>query len=529
MGIETAILAGSTLLAGGASALSASSAAKKAANASQYATDQSVALQRDILDTIQGNTATQRQVGNAALTVLAQRYGLTLPEVQAAARAVGVEVPQDNSSGVPGFGGSSSAGNWDAYLQADPGIAQEFGRLSEGRKQALGVNSLQDFAKWHWETTGQNEQGRLNPYTGVRVGETPPPAPTQTAAPDTTPQTQPPTTQAATTQTQPTGAAPSAASVDKDGYYTAPRPTLPQAPTYTPPTLAPAPRYTAPTLSAAPTYTAPEYRETQVAPLDISLGSYQQSPDYQFQLSEGNKNILGTYSQLGALESGAALKALQEFGQNLALGDYNQWRGYTTDQYNTNRNYVANRDDAYNSAAINNAQFGANLANNQWQYGNTFNQNNAQFGANLDNDQWKYQGAYDQSNALAAYNAANNAYQYGTTMQQNMYNSDRDYATNRYDQNTNALLSLAGVGQNATGQYNNALTNSGTAIGNAYFGNAQNQGNAAMASAGQLNNFLSQGVNALAYYYGGQNPTGSYQQAPLKGGSSSQAVNYGYG
>lgn len=102
----------------------------------------------------------------------------------------------------------------------------------------------------------------------------------------------------------------------------APTPNAPANPTYGP-TIAPR------TVGVRPT----------AAPLDISVGNYQKSPDYDFQLSEGNRNILAQKAALGGLESGSAMKALQKYGQDVALGDYNQWRGYTTQQYNTDRDF----------------------------------------------------------------------------------------------------------------------------------------------------------------------------------------------
>lgn len=262
--------------------------------------------------------------------------------------------------------------------------------------------------------------------------------------------------------------------VDSQGNYTATRPTVQAAPTYT-----------APTLGAAPTYQAPAYRETQVAPLDVSLGNYQQSPDYQFQLDEGNKNIVNNAAVTGTLASGAALKALQKYGQDLALGDYSQWRNYATNQYNTDRANTQGRDDAANA-------FGTTQANNQYAAAN----NAYQFGAN-----------YNANNALNAYNAANSAYQYGTNLSQTNYNSDRDYATGQYNANTNALLGLAGQGASATGATNNAIGQNANALSNLYTSNANTQGNAQLANAGLVNSALGTGVNALAYYYGNQGGT----------------------
>lgn len=50
------------------------------------------------------------------------------------------------------------------------------------------------------------------------------------------------------------------------------------------------------------------------------------SPDYQFRLNEGNRNILGGAAATGGLQSGDTLKALQSYGQNMASGEFgNYW------------------------------------------------------------------------------------------------------------------------------------------------------------------------------------------------------------
>lgn len=112
--------------------------------------------------------------------------------------------------------------------------------------------------------------------------------------------------------------------------------TLPETPAQTP----------APTTQGNPTYgpqvaPRPVMSRPAAPTLDVSIGNYQQSPDYEFQLSEGNRNILAQKSRLGGLESGDALKDLQKYGQDVALGDYSQWRGYETGQ----RNFEASRGD----------------------------------------------------------------------------------------------------------------------------------------------------------------------------------------
>jgi hypothetical protein len=337
--------------------------------------------------------------------------------------------------------------NWDALLASRPDLAAAVKDPNSGLNGSTDQEKLQDWYTRYGKDSGVD----LPTYTAEDVPAT------------------------------------TASTVDSQGNYTVSRPTVGTAPTYQ-----------APTLGAAPTYQTPTYRETQVAPLDVSLSSYQQSPDYQFQLDEGNKNITNNAAVSGTLQSGAALKALQKYGQDLALGDYNQWRDYATNQYNTNRSNVQSQDSAANS-------FNTTQANNQYAAAN----NAYQFGAN-----------YAANNALNSYNAANSAYQYGANLAQNNYTSDRDYATGQYNANTNALLGLAGQGASATGAINNAIGSNASALSNIYTNNANTQGNASLANAGLVNSALGTGVNALAYYYGNK---GSNTTTPT---ASSQYYNY---
>ena len=79
-------------------------------------------------------------------------------------------------------------------------------------------------------------------------------------------------------------------------------------------------------------YTAP-------TPFSYSLSDYTQSPAYQAQLAQGINAIQSTQAARGALGSGATLKALQTFGQNLALQDFQNERAFAAGQYNTDRNF----------------------------------------------------------------------------------------------------------------------------------------------------------------------------------------------
>lgn len=428
IGTAAAILAAAAVAAT-AGAVTSNHAVNSAAQSSQNATDAAAAASNQALATQQANTAVARQNGDLASNALAARLGLTAPAAAGAAPAVA----GSNAGAV----GATPQYDIAAFETANPDLVQEATRVTTDGE----FPSKEAYYQWHDQNYPQ-ENRNLQQYV--------------VATPATTPATTPDTPATPTTPVGPQ----SPANLDQTGTYTAPRPAV----------------------GPAPPYTAPAYRETAVAPLDVSLSSYQQSPDYNFQLDQGNRNILANASATGGLESGAALKALQTFGQNLALGDYSQWRNYATGQYNTDRSYTANRDDAANA-------FNTTQANN-------------------------------------TFNAANGTYQFGTTLGQNEYNSDRDYLTGQYNTGTNALLSLAGYGQNATNASNNALGQNATNLSNGYFSNASNQGNAALAGAGQTNNLLSNSTNALAYYYGRQGTTGATNAlAPV---ADTAAISYGY-
>jgi hypothetical protein len=55
------------------------------------------------------------------------------------------------------------------------------------------------------------------------------------------------------------------------------------------------------------------------------MAGYRESPGYQFQLGEGTRAIENSAAARGGLNSGATLKALTSYGQNLADSDYQQY------------------------------------------------------------------------------------------------------------------------------------------------------------------------------------------------------------
>lgn len=65
-----------------------------------------------------------------------------------------------------------------------------------------------------------------------------------------------------------------------------------------------------------------EYANRVLSPFDQQFASYQQSPAYQFGLSEGMKGIQALASSQGSLNSGATMKAMQRYATDYAAHHY---------------------------------------------------------------------------------------------------------------------------------------------------------------------------------------------------------------
>lgn len=157
-----------------------------------------------------------------------------------------------------------------AYLAANPDVAAEFSRLSPNNlKNNLGVSTPEQFAQWHYNQYGQYEGRPSSPS-----------APVQQAA-------------------APVEQAPAAGQNALTGSYgnTA-------DPTWTPP----------------PAFT-------------FDINSFKDNPAYKFAQEEGSGQVLASNSATGSLQSGAALKALQDRGQKTAYNFYDQERDQAYGQY----------------------------------------------------------------------------------------------------------------------------------------------------------------------------------------------------
>jgi hypothetical protein len=113
--------------------------------------------------------------------------------------------------------------------------------------------------------------------------------------------------------------------------------------------------------TADPTWTAPD-------PFSFDINSFVDNPAYRFAQEQGSGQVMANSAATGALQSGAALKALQDRGQKTAYGffdqerdaAYGQWLDkYKIDRanYESDRSYLTGRydsgvDDLYNFTGL---------------------------------------------------------------------------------------------------------------------------------------------------------------------------------
>lgn len=100
--------------------------------------------------------------------------------------------------------------------------------------------------------------------------------------------------------------------------------------------------------TANPTWTAPTAPAAYTPPpaFTYTASDYKASPAYQWQQDQAQKAILSSAGATGALQSGAALKELQDRAEQIALQDFNNERGFAANQYAGNRqfDYGVSRD-----------------------------------------------------------------------------------------------------------------------------------------------------------------------------------------
>lgn len=106
-------------------------------------------------------------------------------------------------------------------------------------------------------------------------------------------------------------------------------------------------------LSPQSTYTPPSYTAPEFS---FDINSFKDNPAYKFALEQGSGQVMANASATGALNSGAALKALQDRGQKTgynfyanerdsAYNRFNQDRSFGRGVYESDRNYNTGRQD----------------------------------------------------------------------------------------------------------------------------------------------------------------------------------------
>lgn len=124
----------------------------------------------------------------------------------------------------------------------------------------------------------------------------------------------------------------------------------------------------------APVYASPATAEGGVTPYQNAFQNYLGSTGYQFQVDQGNQAINQGYAAKGSLQSGAALKALQTYGQNTATGFFKDYLGLLGNQQgvglNGARAVAGVGGDYVNSVSSNNNAAGSAAANSALAQGN---------------------------------------------------------------------------------------------------------------------------------------------------------------
>lgn len=196
------------------------------------------------------------------------------------------------------------------YLDANPDVLAEYQRLSPNNlKNNLGVSTPEQFAQWHYNQYGQYENRPGSPSQVVEA------APVQTEAP--------------ATANALTGSGAGVFGNTTD-------------PTWTPP-----------------------------AEFSFSIDSFKDNPAYKFALEQGSGQVMANSAATGALQSGAALKALQDRGQktaydfyaperDFAYGKYSDDWNRSRSTYESDRNYLTNRYDRATDDLVRYSSIGQN-------------------------------------------------------------------------------------------------------------------------------------------------------------------------
>lgn len=270
-------------LSAGASLYGASQqrkSASEAMRAAERAGTQQMGLERQLYEQQRADLEPWRQVGLGALQQLSQLYGIQVPQGTFGGAAAAQRQMQQPMQG-PGA----------AYLARNPDLQQEFAKpgvreMFQGDPEA--------YANWHYANFGMAE-GREGPGA-ITVGQ---------EAPDVQ--------QPAQFEGRIAGQ-PGETAFARTGEVSM-APEQGQALQLEPPQAA------EPVQSAQPAQPA-RMPANAFQGADQRFANFFTSPDYQFRLQQGTQNVLAARAALGGLESGAAMRELQNVGQQEASAEY---------------------------------------------------------------------------------------------------------------------------------------------------------------------------------------------------------------
>lgn len=203
------------------------------------------------------------------------------------------------TQGVADAVANQGGANWSQYMADNPDVMAEYQQeasrdgKSQANLRAMGIYTPEDYARYHYENRGKAE-GRAAPTAQAAAA---PEAPVDTAS----------------------GGSSTNALTGSFGN------------------------------TADPTWTAPD-------PFTFNINEFVNNPAYKFALEQGTGQVLASKAATGALNSGAALKELQDRGQKTAYGFYDQERDTAYNQwlndyklkradYESDRTYLTNRYD----------------------------------------------------------------------------------------------------------------------------------------------------------------------------------------
>ena len=194
-----------------------------------------------------------------------------------------------------------------------------------------------------------------------------------------------------------------------------------------------------------------------------------QDPGYQFRMQEGMKAINASAAAKGGLQSGAALKAAQQYGQGLASQEYGNAyaRSRDVNDLNYQRLLGRNQMDWQRAQYGNEQQYNRALAQNQMGYERGLQGNQLGYERDLAANQLRYGRDYQMDADVAQRNRDQYALNYQT-------------ALGGRQQQIGELQALANMGMGAQGQQNTATAN----LANALTGNITGAG--AAQAAGQV-------------------------------------------